>query len=390
MHLGVALMFFGFAGRPTSAKRAVTLAPGQTATIGALHHALRRARARGGPAEGDGDRELTVLVDGKEVRRRAARRSGSSTTTRTSRRPPRSTIKRAPAEDLYLALNGYDLGKGAATLKLVVNPLVNWIWFGFILLSVGTVIASCPMRLQSATEQAQRVGAADKARGWPWWCRWQQRRRWHDGGGSGSGGGAATPGGVATAVVVLLLLAAGGAHAQGQPPRGQGDTWASTAEAPRPAQMEHAGGGDLHTARNDHERALFFQLKCLCNCMHALNECGSECGPGVKWRLEVQKMIDAGKSDQIFDWEMATYGQEALRVPVDRGFNRLAWLLPYLTLLGAAGTLVTVGIRRSRRRAQAARARAREDATRSEASEAKDDKDDEYQARLDDELDGLD
>ena len=40
-------------------------------------------------------------------------------------------IRRAPAEDLYVVLAGYDVTTQQATYAVTVNPLVNWIWFGF-------------------------------------------------------------------------------------------------------------------------------------------------------------------------------------------------------------------------------------------------------------------
>ena len=39
-------------------------------------------------------------------------------------------IRRAPAEDLYITLGGVDFADGSATFKLVVNPLVDWVWLG--------------------------------------------------------------------------------------------------------------------------------------------------------------------------------------------------------------------------------------------------------------------
>ena len=41
-------------------------------------------------------------------------------------------IRRAPREDLYIVLGGYDVETQQASLRGdVINPLVNWIWFGF-------------------------------------------------------------------------------------------------------------------------------------------------------------------------------------------------------------------------------------------------------------------
>ena len=48
-------------------------------------------------------------------------------------------------------------------------------------------------------------------------------------------------------------------------------------------------------------------------------------------------LIDEGKThDEIIQAFIAKYGsEEMLGAPVDKGFNRLAWLLPYL--FGASG-----------------------------------------------------
>ena len=97
--------------------------------------------------------ELTALVDGKEIDRpRPAKwffhNHESEPTTEVA-------IKRAPAEDLYITLGNYDLAEGTATLKLVVNPVVDWIWFGFMLLAIGDRHRAGP---------GQRARTADRGR----------------------------------------------------------------------------------------------------------------------------------------------------------------------------------------------------------------------------------
>ncbi len=51
----------------------------------------------------------------------------------------RSTL----AEDLYLILAGYD-DDGSASLKVIINPLIIWLWIGWIVLVGGTLIALLP------------------------------------------------------------------------------------------------------------------------------------------------------------------------------------------------------------------------------------------------------
>ena len=57
-------------------------------------------------------------------------------------------IRRSFAEDLYLVLafQPSDLAAQSASLQINVNPLVDWIWFGFAVMAIGTGIALLPER----------------------------------------------------------------------------------------------------------------------------------------------------------------------------------------------------------------------------------------------------
>lgn len=58
-------------------------------------------------------------------------------------------------------------------------------------------------------------------------------------------------------------------------------------------------------------------------------------------RKEVREMLAAGKSrDEILDHYVAQYGERILAAPRARGFNRLAYILPWLAL--AAGAVLTM------------------------------------------------
>src|SRR5262249_9821455 len=96
-------------------------------------------------------------------------------------------------------------------------------------------------------------------------------------------------------------------------------------------------------------------------------------------RGELAAMIDQGKShDEIIQAFVALYGsEEMLGAPINKGFNRLAWLIPYL--IGAAGAVV-VGF-------AAVRWSTRPPAS---ADEAPTERDVDLEERLDDELRNLD
>ncbi len=58
-------------------------------------------------------------------------------------------------------------------------------------------------------------------------------------------------------------------------------------------------------------------------------------------RREVREMLAAGKSrDEIIDHYVAQYGERILAAPRARGFNRLAYILPWLALVAGAGLTI--------------------------------------------------
>src|SRR3984893_15051246 len=142
VHVGIVLIFLGFAGKAFEVKETVRLTPGQQTTIGRYtvrHDALK--------ITDDGQKQmvtahLTLFKDGREIDRKYPakfffRRHESQPTTDV-------TIRRTLSEDFYMVLGGYEPDVQAATLELHVNPLVDWVWLGFGVLAFGTGIALLP------------------------------------------------------------------------------------------------------------------------------------------------------------------------------------------------------------------------------------------------------
>src|SRR5581483_11853604 len=147
VHLGIVLIFLGFAGNGAKKDEQVTLKPGAEAKIGRY-----TIRNNGIKVSDDGQKQMTtaylsVFVDSKQIdqlypAKWAYRRHEQEPTTEVA-------IRRTVAEDLYAVLGGFDLADQSATLQLVVNPLVDWIWFGFGIMALGTGIALLPERTYS-------------------------------------------------------------------------------------------------------------------------------------------------------------------------------------------------------------------------------------------------
>ncbi len=147
VHVGIVLIFFGFAGDGFKREEQVLLKPGQEATVG--HYSVRHDSIQ---VTDDGQKQmvtahLTVFEDGAEIGKMYPakwffRKREAEPTTEVA-------IRRQIAEDLYIVLPAFDLKDQSASLHIVVNPLVNWIWVGFGIMAIGTGIALLPERAYS-------------------------------------------------------------------------------------------------------------------------------------------------------------------------------------------------------------------------------------------------
>jgi cytochrome c-type biogenesis protein CcmF len=266
---------------------------------------------------------LTILRDGRELgkmypARWLYRKHEQEPVTQVA-------IRRGFWADLYLVMPGFELKDQSASLQVVINPLVSWIWVGFGLLTVGTAIALLPERAFSFAL-------------------------------------AHVPDGASTATMLLVFLLLLG--------------------SPVAAQHVETGQTLVPIPKTALEKDLYRSLICMCGtCGRQLvGEC--TCGYAANMREEISRLVRDGKTrEQVIQYYIDKYGsQEPLAEPIDRGFNRLAWLLPYV--FGATGA-VGIGlaaVRWSRRPAREA----------GDASAVPGASDPEAEARLDDELRELD
>ena len=60
---------------------------------------------------------------------------------------PTPSVRSGPTEDLFLVLDELsDSGTDAIRLRVIVRPMVAWIWAGGILMAVGSVLSLVPDR----------------------------------------------------------------------------------------------------------------------------------------------------------------------------------------------------------------------------------------------------
>jgi len=100
------------------------------------------------------------------------------------------------------------------------------------------------------------------------------------------------------------------------------------------------GAGD-DSARIDR---LGHQMMCVCGCNQILLECNHVgCSYSTRMRDELTAAVTRGDSDNgVLQWFIQTYGTTVLTVPTNRGFNRIAWIMPYFALVMGIGTVVLI------------------------------------------------
>lgn len=98
------------------------------------------------------------------------------------------------------------------------------------------------------------------------------------------------------------------------------------------------GAGDNST-RIDR---LGHRMMCACGCNQILLECNHVgCTYSDRMRGELIAAVDNGQSDSdVLQFFVQKYGTTVLAAPTKVGFDRVAWLMPYLALVLGIGVVI--------------------------------------------------
>lgn len=170
VHAGFVVMFMGFAGAAYDVEKQVSLRPGEQVKVASPFghtYTLTYQAMSAYPAT-----NMTKVIASMDVAR-DGRPAGVLTAEKRSYRQREEVasevgIRRAWNEDLYLILAGIDDVNGVvqgtnprpiATFRVLVQPLVPWIWLGGLIMAMGTLVALWP-----GAEPARPVVAKAKTR----------------------------------------------------------------------------------------------------------------------------------------------------------------------------------------------------------------------------------
>jgi cytochrome c-type biogenesis protein CcmH len=99
------------------------------------------------------------------------------------------------------------------------------------------------------------------------------------------------------------------------------------------------GAGD-NSARVE---KLGHQMMCMCGCNQILLECNHVgCTYSERMRGELVAAVDAGSDDAVLQTFIEKYGTTVLASPSHSGFDRVAWIMPYLALIVGVGGVALI------------------------------------------------
>ncbi len=346
VHLGVAILFIGFGGkaydrmidrtieRPAVTDATVNMSSGEAANLppgtrsafsfGDYTFLYERLISTSDDHKDAVTAQVSIWHDGENIGvvypAKWDYHKGEEATTEVA-------IRVRMSEDIYIVLTGYNVESQQANFRVFLNPLISWVWIGFLMLAFGTLVCLIPQSIvdRLSSRPRTRIGrAAD----------------------------------VGLLVVVIGGLLAGlatQAHAQG-------------AEHEQGGEHVKAGGGMGNSgvgwaAKNRPDSATaekaMKELLCVCGCpRESIYDC--KCQTASDLRSQVMAFINQtdatgkrlfdlstseGRSkayERVLDSFVSEFGgEQVLATPR----SKFSWLLPSLAAVGGLSLLIVGGRR---------------------------------------------
>ncbi|CCG03954.1 heme lyase CcmF/NrfE family subunit [Blastococcus saxobsidens] len=162
VHLGFVLAAVAVAASSTYSSSATRqLAVGDTVRVGEWTATLQEVRRSADERRMSVAADLLLREDGRDVGVHAPRLSMYPSLSQAVGSP---SVRTTLTEDAYLVLTEVDPDAGTATVRLVVNPMVVWLWISVPVMVAGAGVAAWPVRRtvpRDAERLENRVGATD-------------------------------------------------------------------------------------------------------------------------------------------------------------------------------------------------------------------------------------
>jgi cytochrome c-type biogenesis protein CcmF len=159
IHFGIVVMFIGLAGAAFNQSREMEMGFGDSVSIGSWK-LVCQSYSQDTNANYDTDYALLDLYHGgKKVTQLSPERRVYFPDTDHAQASTIVAIHSTLARDLYVVYEGRNQGSDRPTIKVFLNPLVNWIWIGVGIVIFGTAIALSPS-LRPGSQRAPALAAS--------------------------------------------------------------------------------------------------------------------------------------------------------------------------------------------------------------------------------------
>ncbi len=300
VHAGLVSMYLGFTGAAYDVDKEAALRPGQVMTVGPYELRYDRPRMEVDPSKRMAFTDMTVLQDGAVL----GKVSPAKFIYRTHPEMPTTevAIRSTLRDDVYVIMSSVNAQTKVGVFRVIVRPLVAWIWIGGLMLLAGSFIAISPSiqeLLESVTSAAPRAGLVPRP---------------------------ALASLLLLGLLVLALLGLGAGRAAAQD-----------------SSSLMAGSVAMNTPQ---ERQLFERVLCQCGDCARLPLSTCVCGWAEQKRAELRLDLAAGRSVSDIQSSYAEqYGPKAISIPSDKGLDRALWAVPLAAFVAAAGGLTLLGRR---------------------------------------------
>ncbi len=164
IHIGVLIMAFGIIGTELFQQETqIRLQSGESVSLGNYEMVFNQVERYPGPDDLIiTEATVDVYQNGRLVRTLHPR---SELYTRTMQPMTIPNARSTISEDFYVLLVDWEpLTPNEATFRIYLNPLINWVWAGAIIFTIGTLIAAWPDKREeriTAAEARSALGVAD-------------------------------------------------------------------------------------------------------------------------------------------------------------------------------------------------------------------------------------
>ncbi len=159
VHMGIVFMFIGYTGAAFNQDVTKEVAPGGSFQLG--HYNLKVTNMEQG--ENDNYTWQKITVDASRGSQTIGTLEPARRFYKSSQQPTSEVaIRRRLNEDLYLNFAGVSNDNQRAVVQAYVFPLVSWIWIGYWVLALGTLVCLIPSKVRLSYARTQVIGVAQK------------------------------------------------------------------------------------------------------------------------------------------------------------------------------------------------------------------------------------